>query len=95
MAVYVCIFTKNLKLFYYLFIYLHIFNSYYFSKVLLLLLLLEMDKSPVAKVLSSSPVTLPVCTAILDGSHSFDDKGGITYLWTRDDNSPAAGVSLQ
>ncbi|XP_062869420.1 dyslexia-associated protein KIAA0319-like protein isoform X2 [Trichomycterus rosablanca] len=54
----------------------------------------EMDQPPVAKVLSSAPVTLPVRTAILDGSHSSDDKGGITYLWTRDDSSPAAGDVL-
>ncbi|XP_041931959.1 dyslexia-associated protein KIAA0319-like protein isoform X2 [Alosa sapidissima] len=54
----------------------------------------EVDKSPVAKVLSSAAVSLPVRTAILDGSRSSDDKGGVTYLWTRDDSSPAAGDVL-
>ena len=55
----------------------------------------EMDQPPVAKVLSSATITLPVRTAVLDGSRSTDDKGGITYLWTRDESSPAAGVSSQ
>ncbi|XP_068189474.1 dyslexia-associated protein KIAA0319-like protein isoform X2 [Antennarius striatus] len=51
----------------------------------------ELDQSPVAHVVSSPPITLPVRAAYLDGSHSTDDKGGLSYLWTRDDNSPAAG----
>ncbi|XP_061694948.1 dyslexia-associated protein KIAA0319-like protein [Syngnathoides biaculeatus] len=51
----------------------------------------ELDQPPVARVVSSPPVSLPVRTATLDGSHSTDDKGGISYLWTRDDSSPAAG----
>ncbi|XP_012673847.2 dyslexia-associated protein KIAA0319-like protein isoform X2 [Clupea harengus] len=54
----------------------------------------EMDQPPVAKVLSSATITLPVRTAVLDGSRSTDDKGGITYLWTRDESSPAAGDVL-
>ncbi|XP_046690535.1 dyslexia-associated protein KIAA0319-like protein isoform X2 [Silurus meridionalis] len=54
----------------------------------------EIDKPPVAKVQSSLPVTLPVRTAILDGSQSFDDKGISSYIWKRDDNSPAAGDAL-
>ena len=53
----------------------------------------ELDQPPVAHVLSSPPVSLPARTATLDGSHTTDDKGGVTYLWTRDDSSPAAGVS--
>ncbi len=44
--------------------------------------------------MSSPPIVLPVKMAVLDGSHSTDDKGGVSYLWTRDDNSPAAGVRL-
>lgn len=55
---------------------------------------LELDQPPVAHVVSSSPIALPIRTATLDGSHSTDDKGGVTYLWTRDDGSPAAGVRL-
>ncbi|GAA6233205.1 dyslexia-associated protein KIAA0319-like protein homolog, partial [Lates japonicus] len=54
----------------------------------------ELDQPPVARVVSSSPISLPVRTATLDGSHSTDDKGGVSYLWTRDDNSPAAGDVL-
>lgn len=54
----------------------------------------ELDQPPVAHVASSPPVSLPARTATLDGSHSTDDKGGVSYLWTRDDSSPAAGVRL-
>ncbi|XP_024113947.1 dyslexia-associated protein KIAA0319-like protein [Oryzias melastigma] len=54
----------------------------------------EKDQPPVARVISSPPISLPVRTASLDGSHSIDDKGGISYLWTRDDSSPAAGDVL-
>uniref|UniRef100_A0A673ISR9 Dyslexia-associated protein KIAA0319-like protein n=1 Tax=Sinocyclocheilus rhinocerous TaxID=307959 RepID=A0A673ISR9_9TELE len=54
----------------------------------------EDDQPPVAKVLSSPPITLPIRTAFLDGSRSSDDKGSISYLWTREDSSPAAGDVL-
>ncbi|XP_061597084.1 dyslexia-associated protein KIAA0319-like protein [Cololabis saira] len=54
----------------------------------------EKDQPPVAHVVSSPPISLPVRTAILDGSRSTDDKGGISYLWTREDTSPAAGEVL-
>ncbi|MCI4392095.1 hypothetical protein PGIGA_G00142050 [Pangasianodon gigas] len=54
----------------------------------------EFDQPPVAKVQSSPPVTLPVRTAILDGSQSSDDKGVSSYLWKRDGSSPAAGDVL-
>ncbi|XP_023284859.1 dyslexia-associated protein KIAA0319-like protein homolog [Seriola lalandi dorsalis] len=54
----------------------------------------ELDQPPVAHVMSSPPISLPVKTATLDGSHSTDDKGGVSYLWTRDDSSPAAGDVL-
>lgn len=54
----------------------------------------EDDQPPVAKVLSSPPISLPVRTAVLDGSRSTDDKGGISYLWTRENSSPAAGDVL-
>uniref|UniRef100_A0A672N2V2 KIAA0319 like n=1 Tax=Sinocyclocheilus grahami TaxID=75366 RepID=A0A672N2V2_SINGR len=52
----------------------------------------EDDQPPVAKVLSSSPITLPIRTAFLDGSRSSDDKASISYLWTREDSSPASGT---
>ncbi|XP_070777817.1 dyslexia-associated protein KIAA0319-like protein [Enoplosus armatus] len=54
----------------------------------------ELDQPPVAHVVSSPPIALPARTATLDGSHSTDDKGGVSYLWTRDDSSPAAGDVL-
>ncbi|KAM8766412.1 dyslexia-associated protein KIAA0319-like protein [Acanthopagrus schlegelii] len=54
----------------------------------------ELDQPPVAHVVSSPSIALPVRTATLDGSHSTDDKGGVSYLWTRDDSSPAAGDVL-
>ncbi|XP_048850483.1 dyslexia-associated protein KIAA0319-like protein [Brienomyrus brachyistius] len=54
----------------------------------------ELDQPPVARVLSSPPIFLPVRTAALDGSHSSDDKGTISYFWTREENSPAAGDVL-
>uniref|UniRef100_A0A674C5G1 KIAA0319 like n=1 Tax=Salmo trutta TaxID=8032 RepID=A0A674C5G1_SALTR len=54
----------------------------------------ELDQPPVAHVQSRSAISLPLRTAALDGSHSTDDKGGVGYLWTRDDSSPAAGDVL-
>ncbi|KAG2461102.1 K319L protein, partial [Polypterus senegalus] len=53
----------------------------------------ELNQPPVAKISGSIVVTLPVNTAVLDGSKSTDDKGIVSYLWTRDEASPAAGVS--
>lgn len=54
----------------------------------------EKDQPPLARVVSSPPISLPVRTATLDGSQSTDDKGGLSYLWTREDGSPAAGDVL-
>ncbi|XP_072227286.1 dyslexia-associated protein KIAA0319-like protein [Leuresthes tenuis] len=54
----------------------------------------EKDQPPVAHVLSSPSISLPVRTAVLDGSRSSDDKGGVSYLWIREDSSPAAGDVL-
>lgn len=55
---------------------------------------LEINKPPVAKIAGNVVVTLPTSTAELDGSRSSDDKGIVSYLWTRDETSPAAGVSV-
>uniref|UniRef100_A0A8C7ZWR3 KIAA0319-like n=1 Tax=Oryzias sinensis TaxID=183150 RepID=A0A8C7ZWR3_9TELE len=38
----------------------------------------EKDQPPVARVISSPPISLPVRTASLDGSHSTDDEGGLS-----------------
>nr|XP_055076695.1 dyslexia-associated protein KIAA0319-like protein [Misgurnus anguillicaudatus]XP_055076696.1 dyslexia-associated protein KIAA0319-like protein [Misgurnus anguillicaudatus] len=54
----------------------------------------EDDQPPVAKVISSPPISLPVRMAVLDGSRSSDDKSGISYVWSRDESSPAAGDVL-
>lgn len=55
---------------------------------------LEINKPPVAKITGNVVVTLPTSTVELDGSRSSDDKGIVSYLWTRDEASPAAGVSV-
>ncbi|VFV26702.1 uncharacterized protein LYPA_23C005636 [Lynx pardinus] len=54
----------------------------------------EMNKPPVAKITGSVMITLPTDTAELDGSKSSDDKAIVSYLWTRDEGSPAAGEVL-
>lgn len=54
----------------------------------------EMNKPPTAKITANVVITLPTDTAELDGSKSSDDKGIVSYLWTRDEGSPAAGEVL-
>ncbi|XP_003788232.1 dyslexia-associated protein KIAA0319-like protein homolog isoform X2 [Otolemur garnettii] len=54
----------------------------------------EMNKPPIAKITGTVVITLPTNTAELDGSKSSDDKGIVSYLWTRDEGSPAAGEVL-
>uniref|UniRef100_A0A8C6X5C4 KIAA0319 like n=1 Tax=Naja naja TaxID=35670 RepID=A0A8C6X5C4_NAJNA len=55
----------------------------------------EINQPPVAKIVGSTvTITLPTNTAELDGSQSADDKGIVTFLWTRDESSPAAGEVL-
>ncbi|NXJ08448.1 K319L protein, partial [Odontophorus gujanensis] len=54
----------------------------------------EINKPPVAKIVGNVVITLPTNTAELDGSKSSDDKGIVSYLWTRDEGSPAAGEVL-
>ncbi|XP_064028456.1 dyslexia-associated protein KIAA0319-like protein homolog [Pogoniulus pusillus] len=54
----------------------------------------EINKPPVAKIAGNVVITLPANTAELDGSKSSDDKGIVSYLWTRDEGSPAAGEVL-
>lgn len=54
----------------------------------------EINKPPIAKITGNVAITLPVSTAELDGSKSWDDKGVVSYLWTRDEASPAAGEVL-
>lgn len=54
----------------------------------------EINKPPVAKITGNVVITLPTSTAELDGSKSSDDKGIVSYLWVRDEGSPAAGEVL-
>ncbi|KAG8143073.1 hypothetical protein E2320_000354, partial [Naja naja] len=55
----------------------------------------KINQPPVAKIVGSTvTITLPTNTAELDGSQSADDKGIVTFLWTRDESSPAAGEVL-
>ncbi|XP_036208392.1 dyslexia-associated protein KIAA0319-like protein homolog isoform X3 [Myotis myotis] len=54
----------------------------------------ETNKPPIAKITGNVVITLPTDTAELDGSKSSDDKGIVSYLWTRDEGSPAAGEVL-
>lgn len=54
----------------------------------------EINKPPIAKITGNVVITLPTDTAELDGSKSSDDKGIVSYLWTRDEGSPAAGEVL-
>ncbi|XP_070620530.1 dyslexia-associated protein KIAA0319-like protein homolog [Erythrolamprus reginae] len=55
----------------------------------------EINQPPVAKIVGNTvTITLPTNTAELDGSQSTDDKGIVTFLWTRDESSPAAGEVL-
>nr|XP_033810022.1 dyslexia-associated protein KIAA0319-like protein homolog isoform X2 [Geotrypetes seraphini] len=54
----------------------------------------EINKSPVAKIAGNVVIILPTITAELDGSRSSDDKGIVSYIWSRDEGSPAAGEVL-
>ncbi|CAL9690918.1 unnamed protein product [Knipowitschia caucasica] len=54
----------------------------------------ELDLPPQAHIRPSSPILLPDSTAFLDGSLSSDDKGSVSFMWSRDDSSPAAGDVL-
>ncbi|KAJ1176876.1 hypothetical protein NDU88_002143 [Pleurodeles waltl] len=54
----------------------------------------EINKPPVAKITGNAVITLPTSTVELDGSKSSDDKGIVSYLWVRDEGSPAAGEVL-
>ncbi|XP_029427872.1 dyslexia-associated protein KIAA0319-like protein homolog [Rhinatrema bivittatum] len=54
----------------------------------------EINKAPVASIAGNVVITLPTNMAELDGSRSSDDKGIISYAWSRDEGSPAAGEVL-
>lgn len=52
----------------------------------------ERNQPPIAKAGSDQEITLPSSVLQIDGSDSTDDKGIVSYLWTRSDDSPSAGV---
>lgn len=54
---------------------------------------LDGNKAPEANAGPDVFVKLPNRAAALDGSSSSDDYGIVSYSWTRDLKSPAAGVS--
>ncbi|XP_067857557.1 dyslexia-associated protein KIAA0319-like, partial [Heptranchias perlo] len=51
----------------------------------------ETNRLPVASAGSNHVLALPNNSITLDGSKSTDDQGIVSYLWTRDGQSPAAG----
>ena len=53
-----------------------------------------LNQHPVANAGADIVVTLPTRSAEVDGSKSTDDERIVSYEWTRDRKSPAAGVCL-
>ena len=56
--------------------------------------LLDKTSAPVANAGGDVVVQLPVVSVALDGSASYDDEAIVSYLWERDNDSLAAGVSI-
>lgn len=52
------------------------------------------NRPPTARAGGNVVVTLPVDFVRVDGSQSSDDVGIVSYTWTRDKSSPAAGVNF-
>lgn len=59
-----------------------------------LFLWLENNSPPRAHAGGKHVLVLPNNSITLDGSRSSDDQGIVSYLWIRDGQSPAAGVSF-
>jgi len=51
------------------------------------------DQVPVADAGGEQVVVLPAPLVMIDGSKSTDDRKIVSYSWSRDRSSPAAGVS--
>jgi len=54
---------------------------------------LDEDQAPVADAGGEQIVMLPAPLVTINGSKSTDDRKIVSYSWTRDRSSPAAGVS--
>ncbi|XP_030385510.1 dyslexia-associated protein KIAA0319 [Scaptodrosophila lebanonensis] len=52
----------------------------------------ERNAAPVANAGGDHSITLPASAIYLNGSQSWDDLAVVKYVWTREDNSLAAGV---
>jgi hypothetical protein len=52
------------------------------------------NQAPTANAGGDQTVFLPADLVVLNGSRSTDDHGIISFKWTRDSSSPAAGVNL-
>ncbi|XP_001352876.3 dyslexia-associated protein KIAA0319 [Drosophila pseudoobscura] len=52
----------------------------------------ERNAPPVANAGGDHSITMPVTAIYLNGSKSWDDLAVVKYLWTREDNSLAAGM---
>ncbi|XP_069763734.1 dyslexia-associated protein KIAA0319-like [Narcine bancroftii] len=61
------------------------------SKMLAITVKEEINNSPVADAGGNHVLILPNNSISLDGSKSTDDQAIVSYLWTRDGQSPAAG----
>ena len=51
------------------------------------------DQAPVADAGGEQVIVLPAPLVSVNGNNSADDRKIVSYLWTRDKSSPAAGVS--
>jgi len=54
---------------------------------------LDEDQPPVADAGGEQVVMLPAPLVTISGNRSTDDRKIVSYSWTRDQASPAAGVS--
>ena len=54
--------------------------------------MVDADQVPVADAGGEQVIVLPAPLVTVNGSKSSDDRKIVSYLWTRDRSSPAAGV---
>ena len=56
-------------------------------------MLTDEDQAPVADAGGEQVIVLPAPLVTVNGNKSTDDRNIVSYMWTRDRTSPAAGVS--